>query len=85
MGYGKEKKMLSKKLLRAMNDQINKEIYSAYLYYSMEAYDKAEPLYHEALRIQKHMQDDWRSPAVFSYVYETGSCKQGLWFFVSND
>ncbi|MBN1232443.1 MAG: ferritin [Candidatus Coatesbacteria bacterium] len=30
--------MLSKKLLRAMNDQINKEIYSAYLYYSMEAY-----------------------------------------------
>ena len=30
--------MLSKKMVKALNDQINKEIYSAYLYMSMSSY-----------------------------------------------
>ncbi len=30
--------MISEKMVRALNDQINAELYSAYLYYAMEAY-----------------------------------------------
>jgi ferritin len=36
--------MLSEKLQDAMNEQINKELYSAYLYLSMSAYSEAENL-----------------------------------------
>jgi len=38
MGYGKEKKMLSKKMEAEFNEQINKEMYSAYLYLAMATY-----------------------------------------------
>ena len=36
--------MLSEKLQDAMNEQMNKELYSAYLYLSMSAYSEAENL-----------------------------------------
>jgi ferritin len=36
--------MISKKLEKALNDQINAELYSAYLYLSMSAYFEAENL-----------------------------------------
>ena len=38
MGYGKEKTMLSKKMEAEFNAQINKEMYSAYLYLAMSTY-----------------------------------------------
>jgi ferritin len=39
MGYfGKEIKMLSEKMLNELNDQINAELHSAYLYLAMSAY-----------------------------------------------
>ena len=38
MGFGKEKIMLSKKMEAEFNAQINKEMYSAYLYLSMSTY-----------------------------------------------
>jgi ferritin len=37
-------KMISKKMQEALNGQINAELYSAYLYLSMEAYFKSENL-----------------------------------------
>jgi ferritin len=36
--YQKEKKMISKSIQNAINEQINKELYSSYLYLSMAAY-----------------------------------------------
>ena len=38
MGYGKEKTMLTKKMEAELNEQVNKELYSSYLYLSMSAY-----------------------------------------------
>ena len=38
MKHGKENGMLKKKMLKALNDQINAEMFSSYLYLSMEAY-----------------------------------------------
>jgi len=36
--------MISKKMEKALNDQVNAELYSAYLYLSMESYFKSENL-----------------------------------------
>lgn len=46
--------MLSTKMLEALNEQINKELYSAYLYLSMSAFldDKDLPGYAHWMRIQ---------------------------------
>ena len=63
--------MLSKKMTTALNDQINKEMYSAYLYLAMSAYSDSIGLkgfanwfmvqYHEemehAMKIYKYIQD----------------------------
>ena len=38
MDYGKEKIMITKKMEAELNEQINKELYSSYLYLSMSAY-----------------------------------------------
>ena len=35
---GKDKKMIDEKLVEAFNDQINKELYSEYLYHAMKIY-----------------------------------------------
>ena len=36
--YAKERRMLKDKMLKALNEQINAEMYSSYLYLSMESY-----------------------------------------------
>ena len=38
MDYGKELTMITKRMEEELNEQINKELYSSYLYLSMSSY-----------------------------------------------
>jgi ferritin len=65
--------MLDKKLLDAMNQQINKELYSAYLYLSMAAYLDGANLSGFAHWMRAQAQEEQEHALKFyDYIYERG-------------
>jgi len=66
--------MISKKLSDAINYQINREIYSAYLYYSMASYFDATGLIGCAAWMKSQFQEEMLHAAkMYDYLYERGS------------
>jgi len=65
--------MLSEKLQNALNEQINKELYSAYLYLSMSAYCEAEnlPGFADWMRVQAQ-EEVAHAMRFFDYVNARG-------------
>ncbi len=65
--------MISKKIEQALNDQINAELYSAYLYLSMAAYFEAEnlPGFANWMRIQTQ-EETMHAMKIYDYVNERG-------------
>ena len=65
--------MLSKKLESAINDQIQRELASAYIYLSMAAYFEANtfPGFANWMRIQFH-EEQFHAFKFFDYVYDRG-------------
>lgn len=65
--------MLSKKMEKALNDQINAEIWSAYLYLSMSAYFESDnlPGFANWMRIQ-WQEELTHATKLFDYVNERG-------------
>ena len=65
--------MLAKKMEKALNDQINAELYSAYLYLSMSAYFEAEnlPGFAKWMRIQ-WQEEVMHALKIYDYVNERG-------------
>ena len=63
--------MLSKKMQDAINDQINAEMWSSYLYLSMSAYfeDKGLPGFAHWMRLQAD-EENMHAMKFFDYVYE---------------
>ncbi len=65
--------MLKKKMLKAMNDQINAEMFSSYLYLSMEAYFQSISLKGFAAWMRAQAQEEMMHAMKFyDYVYERG-------------
>ncbi len=73
MGYGKEITMLTKKMEAELNGQINKELYSSYLYLSMSAYCNSIGFLGFAnwLRIQAKEELD-HAMKLFDFILERG-------------
>lgn len=69
--------MLSKKMQKALNDQINKEMYSSYLYLSMAAGFKDKNLNGCANWVRVQSQEEMgHAMKIFSYIYDrAGSVK----------
>ena len=65
--------MLSKKLESAINDQIQRELASAYIYLSMAAYFEANTLpgFANWMRIQFH-EEQYHAFKFFDFVYDRG-------------
>ncbi len=65
--------MLSEKMLSALNDQINAELYSSYLYLSMAAYfeDKGLPGFAHWMKAQA-VEELGHAAKFFEYVHERG-------------
>lgn len=65
--------MLSKTMQDALNDQINKELYSAYLYLSMSAYFESISMPGSAkwMRVQ-HDEEHTHANKIFDYVNDRG-------------
>jgi ferritin len=65
--------MITKKMEKALNDQINAELYSAYLYLSMSAYFEAEnlPGFAKWMRIQ-WQEEVMHGLKIYDYVKERG-------------
>lgn len=65
--------MLSKKMEKAFNEQINAELYSAYLYLAMSAYFEAEGYAGMAqwMRTQ-YQEEEFHALKMFDYVSERG-------------
>ena len=65
--------MISKKMEKALNNQINKELYSAYYYLSMAAYFESENLEGMANFMKVQAQEEVTHAAkFFSYISEQG-------------
>ena len=65
--------MLKKKMLKALNDQINAEMYSSYLYLSMEAYFQSVSLKGFAAWMRAQAQEEMMHAMKFyDYVNERG-------------
>lgn len=65
--------MLSKKMEKMLNEQINAEMYSAYLYLSMAAYfeDKNLPGFANWMHVQ--FKEEWaHAMRIYNYVFERG-------------
>ena len=73
MGYGKELIMLTKKMETELNEQINKELYSSYLYLSMSAYcaEVGFAGFANWMRIQAKEELD-HAMKLFDYILERG-------------
>jgi len=67
--------MISKKMEAALNEQINKELYSAYLYLAMSAAAAEQGLMGVAnwFRVQFH-EEQVHALKIFDYVVEQGGC-----------
>lgn len=65
--------MISKTMQDAMNDQINKELYSSYLYLSMAAYfeDKNLPGFAHWMRVQEAEERD-HAMKIYDFLLERG-------------
>ncbi len=65
--------MLSKKMEKALNVQINAELFSSYLYLSMSAYFESEGYEGMAswMRTQ-YQEEEWHAMKLFGYVCERG-------------
>ena len=65
--------MMTKKMEKALNDQINAELYSAYLYLSMSAYFEAEnlPGFANWMRIQ-WQEEVMHALKIYDYVNDRG-------------
>ncbi len=65
--------MLAKKMEKVLNDQINAELYSAYLYLSMSAYFEAENLPGAASWMKIQCQEErMHALKIYDYVNERG-------------
>ena len=66
--------MLSEKLKKALNEQINKEFYSSYLYLSMASHFDANALPGFASWMKMQAREEWEHGMKFyEYLYEAGS------------
>jgi len=66
--------MLSEKLTKAINEQINKEFYSSYLYLAMAAHFDAKALPGFASWMKKQSAEEWTHGMKFyEYLYEVGA------------
>src|SRR6056297_696823 len=65
--------MLSKKMEKALNEQINAELYSAYLYLSMSAYFEGQNFdgFANWLRVQ-YQEETSHAMKIYDYVHERG-------------
>ncbi|MFH1487577.1 MAG: ferritin [Pseudomonadota bacterium] len=65
--------MLNKKMEKALNEQVNAELYSAYLYLSMEAYFKSLNLVGFAAWMRVQTQEElFHSMKFYDYINERG-------------
>ncbi|MDK2887026.1 MAG: ferritin [Thermosipho sp. (in: thermotogales)] len=65
--------MLNEKVEKALNEQIKKEIYSAYLYFSMATYFDSENLKGFANWMKKQAKEELdHAMRIYNYVYEKG-------------
>lgn len=65
--------MLKKKMLKALNDQINAEMFSSYLYLSMEAYFQSISLKGFASWMRAQAQEElMHAMKFYDFVYERG-------------
>ncbi|UCG58223.1 MAG: ferritin [Phycisphaerales bacterium] len=65
--------MISKKMVEALNDQINAELYSAYLYLSMEAYFESKNLTGFAKWMRAQTQEEVvHAMKIYDFVNERG-------------
>ncbi|MCP3966148.1 MAG: ferritin [Lentisphaerae bacterium] len=63
--------MLSKKMEKSLNEQINTEFYSAYLYLSMAAYLEEKDLRRMGHWMQKHFQEETQHAIkIYSYIID---------------
>ena len=73
MGYGKEKIMITKKMEAELNEQINKELYSSYLYLSMSSYCASTGFMGFANWMRIQAQEELaHAMKIFDYVIERG-------------
>jgi ferritin len=72
-GYGKDKKMIAKKMEKALNEQVNAEMYSAYLYLSMESYFKSLNLngFANWMRVQTQ-EEMFHAMKMYDFIIERG-------------
>ncbi|RMF92158.1 MAG: ferritin [Candidatus Schekmanbacteria bacterium] len=65
--------MISKKMAKALNDHLNKEIYSAYLYLSMQAYSENAGLKGFANWFNVQVQEElFHAQKVYKYILDQG-------------
>lgn len=65
--------MISKKMMEALNDQMNAELYSAYLYLSMEAYFESKNLTGFAKWMRAQTQEEvMHAMKIYDFVNERG-------------
>lgn len=77
-GIGKERAVMDKKVYELLNDQINKEFYSAYLYLSFADYYEEEGLSGFANWYEIQAQEERDHALIFrNYLHENG-CKVKL-------
>jgi ferritin len=71
--YGKDKKVITKKIEEAFNGQLNAELYSAYLYLSMAAYFEQLNLkgFANWMRIQVQ-EEQFHAMKFYDYILERG-------------
>ena len=71
--YAKERRMLKEKMLKALNEQINAEMYSSYLYLSMESYFQSISLTGFAAWMRGQVQEElFHGMKMYDYVCERG-------------
>jgi len=62
--------MLSKAMLKALNDQINEEMYSSYLYLSMSSWFKAQNFNGFASWLALQSKEEWaHAMKIYDYIY----------------
>lgn len=65
--------MLSDKMQKALNDQVNAELFSSYLYLSMSAYFEAENWFGMSSWMNKQAQEEYaHAMKIFHYIQEAG-------------
>ena len=71
--YNKEKLMLKKKMQKALNNQINAEMYSSYLYLSMESYFQSISLSGFSSWMRGQVQEEmFHAMKLYDFVNERG-------------